>query len=104
MDCNFYIIATPIGNLSDITLRAIEILKEVDYIACEDTRITRILLKKYSIKTKVFNYHKFNEKECSEKIFEKNSDNEASNKILGKTDDPVYKKVHGRPAYPTNLY
>ncbi len=68
MDGNFYIVSTPIGNLSDITLRALEILKNVDYIACEDTRVSRILLDKYSISSKLFDCHKFNEKERSEKI------------------------------------
>lgn len=65
---SFYVVATPIGNLKDITLRAIEVLKAVDYLACEDTRVTRKLLDKYEISTKLFDYHKFNEKQCSEKI------------------------------------
>jgi len=53
----FYIVSTPIGNLGDISLRALEVLKNVDFIACEDTRKTQILLKKYEIKTRTFSYH-----------------------------------------------
>lgn len=70
MDYEFYIVATPIGNISDITLRAIEVLKRVDYIACEDTRVTRTLCEKYAFSAKLFDCHKFNEKERSEKILE----------------------------------
>jgi 16S rRNA (cytidine1402-2'-O)-methyltransferase len=63
-----YIIATPIGNLSDITLRALEILKKSDYILCEDTRISKILLDKHEIKSKLISNHKFNEKKNLSKI------------------------------------
>ena len=60
---DFYIVPTPIGNLGDITNRAIEVLKSVDIIACEDSRNTQKLLNHFSIGTKCISYHKFNEKE-----------------------------------------
>ena len=63
-----YLVPTPLGNISDITLRAIEILKNSEYILCEDTRISKILLDRYEIKSKRISNHKFNEKKNVKKI------------------------------------
>ena len=71
-----YIVATPIGNLSDITLRGIETLKKVDLIIAEDTRTSSVLLQKYEISTKIESYHKFNEVEKSNNLIEKISNGE----------------------------
>ncbi len=65
-----YLVSTPIGNLGDITLRAIEILKMSDYILCEDTRVSKNLFNKYEIKSKLISNHKFNEKKNLSKIIE----------------------------------
>ena len=65
-----YIVSTPIGNLGDITLRAVEILKKSDYILCEDTRVSKKLLERYDIKSKLIANHKFNEKKILSKIIE----------------------------------
>lgn len=65
-----YFVATPIGNLKDFSFRAVETLKEVDEIACEDTRRSLVLLNHYGIKKPLFSYHKFNEAEVGEKIIE----------------------------------
>lgn len=66
-----YFVGTPIGNLKDISFRALEVLKSVDEIGCEDTRHSLGLLNAYEIKKPLFSYHKFNEKESGEKIIEK---------------------------------
>lgn len=63
-----YVVATPIGNLNDMTLRAIDILKEVSYILCEDTRTSLKLLDHFDIKNKLVSYHKFNEMEKVDRI------------------------------------
>tara|TARA_B100001939_G_scaffold266449_1_gene233804 strand:- start:256 stop:1113 length:858 start_codon:yes stop_codon:yes gene_type:complete len=69
-DCRsgLYIVSTPLGNLDDITLRAIETLKKSDFILCEDTRVSKTLLNKYEIKSSLIPNHKFNEKKNISKI------------------------------------
>jgi 16S rRNA (cytidine1402-2'-O)-methyltransferase len=63
-----YLVSTPIGNLEDITHRAVRLLGEVDVIACEDTRHTKKLLNHYGIKTKTVSYHEHNERERAEEL------------------------------------
>src|SRR5512143_408491 len=71
MSGTLYIVATPIGNLEDITLRALRVLKEADLIACEDTRHTRKLLAHYSISKPTVSYHEHNELERSAELVTK---------------------------------
>ncbi|MEQ1765396.1 MAG: SAM-dependent methyltransferase, partial [Pyrinomonadaceae bacterium] len=68
MPGTLFLVATPIGNLQDITFRAVETLKAVDVIACEDTRHTRKLLNAFEISTKLVSYHEHNEGERSDEL------------------------------------
>ena len=78
-----YLVSTPIGNLKDITLRAIETLKKSSFILCEDTRVSKILLDKYQIKSQLISNHKFNESKNLKKII----DHLKSGKIISLISD-----------------
>ena len=66
-----YIVPTPVGNLEDITFRALRVLKEVDLVLAEDTRTSSVLLKHYDIHTPLKSHHKFNEHETSDDMAER---------------------------------
>ena len=68
LDCALYLVATPIGNLGDITLRALETLAAADLLACEDTRVTRVLLDRYGIRQRPVAYHEHNAGEAGPKL------------------------------------
>jgi len=70
LDPGLYVVSTPIGNLSDITLRALNVLKQSDYVLCEDTRHSLKLLNFYKIKKKLVSFHKFNETKKCKEIFD----------------------------------
>ena len=78
-----YCVSTPIGNLGDITLRALEILKSSDLILCEDTRVSKKILNKFKISKKLISNHKFNENKNLNFIIE----NLESNKIISMISD-----------------
>ena len=82
-----YIVGTPIGNIKEITLRAIEVLNAVDFIAAEDTRRTAILLNEYDIKKPMISYQKFNERASAQKLIE----------ILGEGKDVALVSDAGMP-------
>ena len=65
---NLILVSTPIGNMGDISLRAIEACRDADRILCEDTRVSRKLLKKYNIETKLSSYHEHNAQKIRPKI------------------------------------
>ncbi len=78
-----YLISTPIGNLSDVTLRALEVMRSCDYLLCEDTRQSKILLSHYQIEKPLYSYHKFNEAQKEGRIL----DDLRSGKVIGFLSD-----------------
>lgn len=96
-ESNLYICGTPIGNLEDISLRTLRILKEVDYIAAEDTRRTQNLLNHYEVNTSLISYHEHNEEERGRQIIEKLKSGQeialVSDAGMPGISDPGYKLV-----------
>src|SRR6266566_4746316 len=86
-----YVVATPIGNLGDITLRALEVLKLVDVIAAEDTRHSGMLLKHFEIKKPFLSYHEYNEAMRTTQLIER----------LATGEDVALIRTPERPGYPT---
>jgi len=97
MEAALYIVATPIGNLADISSRAVEILKQVDLIAAEDTRHSKTLLERYGINTKTCAYHEHNEEKVTQQLIQQIRDGESialiSDAGTPLINDPGYKIV-----------
>ncbi len=98
MSGRLYVVSTPIGNLEDITYRAVRILKEADWIACEDTRTTRRLLDYYGIATRAISYHEHNETERAAELIARIEQGEngalVSDAGTPLLSDPGYRVVH----------
>ncbi len=98
MPGRLYIVSTPIGNLEDITYRAVRILREVDVIACEDTRTTRRLLDHYGISTRTISYHEHNEQDRARELLDHLERGESialvSDAGTPLLSDPGYRVVH----------
>jgi 16S rRNA (cytidine1402-2'-O)-methyltransferase len=98
MAATLFVVATPIGNLEDITFRAVRILKEVDWIACEDTRQTAKLLHHYGIETSTLSYHEHNEMERAKDLVSRmlsgSSGALVSDAGMPLVSDPGYRLVH----------
>ncbi len=104
-----YLVPTPIGNLSDITIRAKQILQDADYIACEDTRTSGVLLARIGVKNKLLSFHKYNSKERAPELVEMMQQGtviaEISDAGMPVISDPGYILVqacikHGVPVVP----
>ena len=99
MPGRLYVVSTPIGNLEDITYRAVRILKEVDWIACEDTRTTGNLLRHYDIRHPTLSYHEHNEAERAAELFERLKSGETGALVSDAgtplLSDPGYRIVRG---------
>jgi 16S rRNA (cytidine1402-2'-O)-methyltransferase len=98
MAATLFVVATPIGNLEDITFRAVRILKEVEWIACEDTRQTAKLLQHYAIGTPTLSYHEHNEMERARELVARMLDGSSgalvSDAGMPLVSDPGYRLVH----------
>src|SRR3954468_19042031 len=99
MSGRLYVVSTPIGNLEDITYRAVRILKEVDWIACEDTRTTKRLLDHYGIQTRTLSYHEHNEASRTDDLIARLQQGETGALVSDAgtplLSDPGYRVVHG---------
>ena len=83
INSGLYLVSTPIGNMEDITLRALNVLKKSDIILCEDTRRSGKLISYFQIESKLLSYHKFNEKKVSNRII----DSIKKNKVISLISD-----------------